>query len=134
MIHPLIFNSAILDSALLHHGGQLRDQIPPLDIVVFTLKSILYLPGQKLVSELLHLVSMVEYHRIEVTQKASRALVFNTYYKQNPDPQYQLLDGKVEEFYTPLTDTQDTLRTMFMEIVVECCVTVSLAMPLYQIP
>jgi len=130
---PLTFNPAILDSALLHHGGQFRDRIPPLDIVIFTLKSILYLPGQKLVSELLHLISMVEYYRIEVTRKASRVLVFNTYYKENPGPKYQLLDEKVEEFYTHLTDTQDTLRTMFMEIVVECCVTVSLAMPLYQI-
>jgi hypothetical protein len=133
MVHPLTFNPAILDSALLHHGGQLHDRIPPLDIVVYTLKSILYLPGPKLVSELLHLVSMVEYYRIEVTRKASDALVFNTYYKDNPDPQqhHQLLDGKVEEYYTHLTDTQGTLRKIFIEIVVECCVTASHEMSFY---
>jgi hypothetical protein len=133
MVHPLTFNPAILDSALLHHAGQLRDRIPPLDVVVFALKIILYRPGPKLISELLHLVSIVEYYRTEVTKKASRALVFNTYYKENPDPQNQLLDGKVEECYTHLADTQDTLRKIFMEIVVECCVMVSPAMSLYQI-
>lgn len=131
MVRRLTFNPAILDSALLHHGGQLRDRIPPLDIVVYTLKSILYPPSPKLVSELLHLVSIVEHYRIEVTRKASEALVFNTYYKNNPDPQSQLLDRKVEEYYTHLTDTQDTLRKIFMEIVVECCITVSPEMFFY---
>ena len=101
--------------------------------MIYTLKRILYLPGLQFISELLHLVSMVEYYRTEVTRKASEALVFNTYYKGKPNPQYQLLDAKVEEYYTHLTGTQDTLRKIFMEIVVECCITVSLAMSLYQI-
>ncbi|KIM45197.1 hypothetical protein M413DRAFT_441878 [Hebeloma cylindrosporum] len=112
----------ILDNALLHHEGQLRDRIPPLDLVIYTLKTILYLPSPQFLSELLHLVSIVEYYRTEVTQKASKALVFNTYYKENPDQPYQLLDEKTEEYYTHLTNTQDSLRKIFMEIVVECCV------------
>ena len=133
MVPHLPFNPAILDSALAHHEGQLRERIPPLEIVIYTLKRILYLPGLQLVSELLHLVSMVEYHRTEVTRKASEALIFNTYYKQKPNPQYQLLDGKVEEYYTHLTNTQGALRKIFMEIVVECCITVSPAMSSYHI-
>jgi len=114
---------AILNNALLHHEEQLRDQIPPFDVVIYALKSILYLPHPQLVSELLHLFSLVEFYRIEITRKASEALVFETYYKDRPNSQYKPLDKKHEEFYTHLTETEDTLRKMFMEIVVECCIT-----------
>lgn len=116
----------LFDKTLSSTEEQLEDRAPPLDIVIYALKSIIYpkfLPH--LMSDFLRLFSMVEFYRIRVNKKVDDALVWNTYYKEHPTPGVPPLKEDDEAFFQHIVDNNEHMRKMFMRVVVTCCFIVS---------
>ncbi|KAF8973167.1 hypothetical protein BDZ97DRAFT_1912740 [Flammula alnicola] len=113
----------ILDTALDRDGERLQDRKPPLDVVVYALKSILFpsfLP--ELMSEFIHLFTMVEFYRLHATEKASTLLTWHTFYADDATPKVHLTKDE-EEYCSNLVETQEEIRNMFIDIIAECCLT-----------
>lgn len=99
----------------------------PIVIFIYAIKNILY-PNFliELIPDFLDLITMVEFYRIRLTEEASNALTWNEFYKNAQDA--HTLEVEDEKFLNHLQDTQDEMRQIFMQIVAECCLIVSIPM------
>lgn len=105
---------------------------PPLDVIVYALNGILYptfLP--ELMSDFLHLFTMVEFYRIRVVEKAALAIEMNTYYhaSSQADPTLPLLTSEQENYLTRLIEKDPDMRKIYMVVITQCCLFVSLSTP-----
>ena len=99
----------------------------PLVIFIYAIKNILYPKFLiELIPDFLDLLTMVEFYRIRVTEEASNTLAWNDFYKTHES--IRRLEVEDEGFLMHLQDTQEEMRKIFMQIVAECCLIVSMPM------
>ncbi|KAH9485154.1 hypothetical protein JR316_0002061 [Psilocybe cubensis] len=112
----------ILDSVLATEEYP-SDHAPPLDIIVYALNNILrpaFLP--ELMSDFLHLFTMVEFYRRRVVEKASLAIEMNTFYSDNSQANVVLLDDEDKRILKSFVDEQKHGRRIFLKVIKECCI------------
>lgn len=127
--HPIttfiLPSSETLDTALSKKEYP-SGQAPPLDIIIYALNNILYptfLP--ELMSEFLHLFTMLEFYRRRIIEKAALTIEMNTFYRSASDANVVLLDDEDELFLRNLVDEQKDVRRIFIKVVEQCCIVVS---------
>ncbi|KAF9476350.1 hypothetical protein BDN70DRAFT_882512 [Pholiota conissans] len=111
----------ILDKAFTRGGDEIRDRKPPLNLVVYAIKNIIFpsfLP--ELMSEFLHLLTMVEFYRQKMTERASELLVWDLYCRSEGDPSV-CLTPEERKFCEKLDQHQESLRKIYLNVVSECC-------------
>jgi hypothetical protein len=124
----------ILPLPQLRHLGNVDTLLPsnaetpavlPVVIFIYAIRNILY-PNFliELIPDFLDLLTMVEFYRIRVTEEASNALAWNEFYKNTHDA--RTLEVEDEQSLSQLQDTQREMREIFMQIVAECCLIVSI--------
>ena len=114
-----------IDILLANNEETALPPVLPIVIFVYAIKNILYPDFLiELIPDLLDLLTMVEFYRIRMTEEASNALAWNDFYKNAQDA--RTLEVEDENFLTHFQDTQDEMRKIFMQIVAECCLIVSI--------
>lgn len=94
---------------------------PPLEILLYAIKSILYPTFlYEQIDAFLRLLTMIEFHRIRATTKATSAHAWQLYFKSNPNPDVILLSEPVEEAFKEHKDQDADWRAVFMKIVSTC--------------
>ncbi len=98
---------------------------PPLEIFVYAIQNILNpQPLYSQISDLLRLLTMVEFWRLRAMSIISSALVYQTYYKGMADPYLFLLPVDVELEFKSCEESSETWRECFIQIVSGCTETV----------
>jgi hypothetical protein len=116
-----------VDALLVSNEETALAPVLPIVIFIYAIKNILYPTFLiELIPDLLDLITMVEFYRIRLTEEASNALTWNEFYKNTQDA--LTLKVEDEDFLNHLQDTQDEMRKIFMQIVAECCLIVSIPM------
>ncbi|CAA7261649.1 unnamed protein product [Cyclocybe aegerita] len=116
--------SALAQPSMLEHGDALKSRIPPLDIILYAIKGILYpTPIYEQIPGLIRLLTMAEFHRLRAINIASNALSIQSYYQDNPDPSVMLLSDETEGYFKAFVDTGSSAewRAMFMKLLSICC-------------
>lgn len=116
----------ILDEILDNNGGELDDRQPPLELLAYTFNTILYpsfLP--QLIPDLIRLTTMIEFYRLELTEKASLLIGLNTFFELNEDSQVSSLTKHQRQYFQRLVDDRETLRQIFLINISALCVLVS---------
>lgn len=99
----------------------------PLAVFIYAIKDILYPTFLiELIPDILDLLTMVEFYRLRATEEASKALTWNDYYKTAENTNAHTLEIEDELFFNHLQNTQEEMRKIFMQIVAECCLIVSM--------
>jgi hypothetical protein len=98
---------------------------PPLEIFVYAIRNILDpQPLYSQTSDLLRLLTMVEFWRLRAMSIISSALVYQTYYKGMADPYLFLLPVEVELEFKNCEKSSETWRKCFLQILSGCTETV----------
>ncbi|KAF8160851.1 hypothetical protein B0H34DRAFT_795709 [Crassisporium funariophilum] len=107
---------------VLEENGETCARTPPFHVFAYAIKSIVYPTFRiDLIPEFLELLTMIEFYRLRVTDKASIALTWNEYYKDNETQDIHTLKEEDEEYFQYLQDTQVDQRKVFMQIISEYC-------------
>jgi len=111
-----------LDKILDNDGGELGRQLP-LKLLAYAFNTILYpsfLP--ELISDLIHLITMIEFYRLQLTEKASLLIGLNMFFELNRDSQVSSLTKRQRKYFQRLVDDRETLRQIFLTNVSTLCV------------
>ncbi|KJA20774.1 hypothetical protein HYPSUDRAFT_78191 [Hypholoma sublateritium FD-334 SS-4] len=110
----------ILDN---NDGGELDDRQPPLELLAYTVNAILYpsfLP--ELIPDLIRLTTMIEFYRLELTEKASLLIDLNTFVELNKSSQVSSLTKRQRQYFQHLVDNREVLRQIFLNNISALCV------------
>lgn len=97
----------------------------PLKLLAYTFNSILF-PSfiPEMLPDLLQIITMIEFHRLRITQRAADLLELDTYLKMQPNSQTSGLAKSEQAYFRHLVHTQDDIRQIFLNNVLSCCVLV----------
>ncbi|KAJ7750628.1 hypothetical protein B0H16DRAFT_1549671 [Mycena metata] len=118
--------SAYIETNILNHPNSLfKHRVPPLDIILYAIRTLLAAPDTphpRDIPDLLDFATTIEFFRNLALQKVDEALTFHAYYQDNDPERSRLTDEEVAR----LTEYQSngnlgSLRTVYIEMIMQYC-------------
>ncbi|KAJ6483848.1 hypothetical protein C8R47DRAFT_1132292 [Mycena vitilis] len=101
-----------------------KRQIPPFDIVLFAIRTLLSLPDAprlRDIPDLLDFATTIEYYRTLATKRVQEALTIHRYYQANPDDGHLPLTDKEVRCLRGHKSNDTNLRDVYIEMVLMYC-------------
>ncbi|KAJ7016148.1 hypothetical protein C8F04DRAFT_1164867 [Mycena alexandri] len=118
--------SAYIETNILNHPNSLfKHRVPPLDIIIYAIRTLLTAPDAphpRDIPDLLDFATTIEFFRNLALQKVDEALTFHAYYKDHDQDRLLLTDEEVARLseYQSKTNS-DSLRKMYIGMVMQYC-------------